>query len=188
MDPFMLYANTMDIQHVISLHGARFEEIPDEFDIQPRSIAYTQEATLPKLGKSVQHLKLWGTNCVTIESEIRGRPSFLMSAGLMVKGPLTRTFNISATLRSDSELWQGARGNRVLDSLKEKLHIRLLDAFGKRLNAEDDPIMRSISPRRDKLSESDRPLSIFLDYARDYPRSNIAEDLICNDFQEAAPR
>jgi phenylpropionate dioxygenase-like ring-hydroxylating dioxygenase large terminal subunit len=188
MDPFMLFSNTMDLQHLISLHGARFDTMPEQFDIQERTISYSQEMEMPKIGYSVQTVKLWGTNCITLESEIKGRPSFMMSPGLCIKGPITRTFNVSATLRSDSRL-RGAKATTDLrEKLKTKMHVRLLDAFGRKLNADDDPIFRGISPRLDNLSASDKALSIYFDYARSYPRSNVAEDLICNDYRAAAPR
>lgn len=188
MDSFMLFSNTMDLQHLISLHGAKFDTMPSEFDIQERSISYSQEMEMPRIGHSVQTVKLWGTNCITLESVVKGRPSFMMSPGLMVKGPITRTFNVSATLKSDSSLRDEEPANQLLEKLKIKFHIRMIDAFGKKLNADDDPIFRTISPRRDNLSVSDKALAIYFDYALNYPRSNVAEDLICNDYQAAAPR
>ncbi|MEQ8800632.1 MAG: hypothetical protein RLP45_01195 [Haliea sp.] len=46
----MLFSNTMDLQHLSSLHRAEFEKIPSESDIRERSISYTQEMRQPKLG------------------------------------------------------------------------------------------------------------------------------------------
>ncbi|MCC7411154.1 MAG: Rieske (2Fe-2S) protein [Gammaproteobacteria bacterium] len=184
MDPFMLYSNTMDLQHLISLHGAKFDTMPTEFDVGPRNISYTQDMTVPMLGRTTQQVKLHGTNCITLCSQVRGRPSFLMSAGLCLQGPRTRTFNISATLKRDAG--DGAL-SRSIERLKAWAHVRMLDAFGKKLNADDDPIFRTISPRIDSLSGSDLALRIYFDYIAKYPRSRVAEDLIRNDYLAAAP-
>jgi hypothetical protein len=183
MDPFVLYSNSMDLQHLVSLHGVKFESMPSEFDVREHSISYSQDMTAPKLGRSTQHVTLFGTNCIRLESEVNGRRSFLMSAGLCVEGPMTRTFNISATIKAGR---LGRPGGPV-EKLRTKLHVRLLDAFGKKLNAEDDPIFRSISPRLDNLSASDRALQIFFDYVKRYPRSHVAEDLIRNDYRSSCP-
>ena len=188
MDPFMLYSNSMDLQHLISLHDAQFDKLPEDFDIRDRSISYTQDMTMPRIGNSRQTVTLFGTNCITLCSEIKGRQTFMMSAGLAVIGPLTRTFNVAATLKTDSKLSDRQPANRHLDRVLNKLHIRMVDAFGKKLNEEDDPVFRSMSPRLDNLTSSDKALSIYFDYVRNYPRSNIAEDLICNDYIAGAPK
>ncbi len=187
MDSFVLFSNSMDLQHLISLHGARFNTMPTEFDVTERGIAYSQEMEVPRLGHATQRVKLSGTNCITIESEMRGRESFMMSTGLAVKGPITKTFNVSASLKSDSHLRENKRRSSVFEKLKIRLHVKMLDAFLKKLNSDDDPILRSISPRRDSLSASDTALAIYFDYAMRYPRSNVAQDLIRNDYREAAP-
>ncbi len=188
MDPFMLYSNTMDLQHLITLHEARFDSLPEEFDIRDRTISYTQGMTMPRIGYARQEVTLFGTNCVRLCSKIKGRQTFMMSAGLAVIGPLTKTFNMTATLKTESKLSDRQPSNRQLDRVLNRLHIRMVDAFGKKLNKEDDPVFRSISPRLDNLTSSDKALSIYFDYARNYPRSNIAEDLICNDYIAGAPK
>jgi phenylpropionate dioxygenase-like ring-hydroxylating dioxygenase large terminal subunit len=188
MDSFMLYSNTMDLQHLVSLHKVKFETWPEDIEVTDRTISYSQDMVAPKIGRAVQHVKLHGTNCITLCAEIKGRPTFMMSSGLNVKGPLTRTFNVTATTKSGSPHGKKAVGIPLLDKLAIKLHLKAVDAFGKKLNAEDDPIFRTISPRIDSLSPSDKCLQIYFKFARNYPRSNIAEDLICNDYHAAAPK
>lgn len=185
MDAYMLYSNTMDLQHLISLHGAQFDQMPSEFDITDHTISYTQEMTLPKLGKSAQTVTLHGTNCVSLASEINGRMTFMLSAGLSTEGPLTKTFNVSATLKRGSK-HSTKKGLPIVENLLIKLHLRMINAFGNKLNADDDPIFRTMSPRLDNLSSSDRALSIYFKFVQDYPRSNLAADLICNDYMAAA--
>lgn len=187
MDAFMLYSNTMDLQHLISLHGAEFDDPPTEFDIRERTISYTQEMTLPGLGHSSQTVTLHGTNCVSLASEINGRMTYMLSAGLTTEGPMTKTFNVSATLKRDSQ-YSAKRGLPIVENLLIKMHLRMINAFGNKLNADDDPVFRTISPRLDNLSASDRALRIYFDFARKYPRTNIAADLICNDYMAAAQR
>jgi phenylpropionate dioxygenase-like ring-hydroxylating dioxygenase large terminal subunit len=187
MDAYMLYSNTMDLQHLISLHGAEFDETPADFDITDHTISYTQEMTLPKLGRSVQTITLHGTNCVSLASEVNGRMTFMMSSGLSTEGPLTKTFNVSATLKRGSK-HATRKGIPIIENLLIKLHLRMINAFGNKLNADDDPIFRTMSPRLDNLSSSDRALSIFFRFVQNYPRTNLAADLICNDYMAAAQR
>ncbi|NIB38083.1 Rieske (2Fe-2S) protein [Pseudomaricurvus alkylphenolicus] len=177
MDPFMLYSNTMDLQHLISLHGAKFETTPDQFDIREHTIAYEQEMKLPGLGHSRQSVKLHGTNCISLSSEMMGRKTFMMSTGLAVKGPKTITFNISATPKST---------DKPGEEQMIQQHLKMCQDFGDQLNKEDEPIFQSVSPRLDNLSASDKALGLFFRYAMRYPRSNVAEDMICNDYIAAA--
>ncbi|MEQ9396574.1 Rieske 2Fe-2S domain-containing protein [Haliea sp.] len=188
MDPFMLFSNTMDLQHLISLHKAKFDSLPDKFEVGERTISYSQAMSMPKLGHSTQQVTCHGTNCITLVSEVKGRETFMMSAGLAIRGPLTKTFNVSATRRTEASTC-----GSVLSQMRERLairaHIKLVDAFGKRLNAEDDPIFRTMSPRMDRLAgNADKALKTYFDFATSYPRSTIAQDLICNDYRDGAQR
>jgi phenylpropionate dioxygenase-like ring-hydroxylating dioxygenase large terminal subunit len=178
MDPFMLYSNSLDLQHLISVHGIRFTETPKDFPIDSgRSISYTQKMVVPGLGESLQKVKLWGTNCIQLESDIANRPTFMMSAGLPVAGPVTRSFNVTATLK------QVAKAG---DEQMRDMHIKMVEQFGLQLNREDDPVMRTISPRLDNLTKSDHGLSVYFNFVRNYPRFSGATDMIRNDYRIAA--
>ncbi|MCG8443437.1 MAG: Rieske (2Fe-2S) protein, partial [Caulobacterales bacterium] len=157
IDPFVIYSNTMDLQHLISLHGIKFDKFPEHFDVQERSIAYEQEMILPGLGPSVQQVRLFGTNCIALSNELMGRPTYMMSAGLCVKGPKTLTFNVSATPKST--------GKPGEEQMIEQ-HLTMVSNFGRQLNEEDGPVMETISPRIDNMSASDRALKIYFEYAR----------------------
>lgn len=188
MDSFMLFSNSMDLQHLISLHQAKFEKYPEEVDIGERSLEYVQDMVLPRLGPTKQSVKLLGTNCIILSSKVMGRQTYMMATGLTVKGPMTKTFNISATIKAGSKLADKKSFSRFMDKILINYHLKMVDAFITQLNEEDDPILRTMSPRLDTLSASDKYLGIYFDYAKRYPRSNIAEDLICNDYINAAPK
>jgi nitrite reductase/ring-hydroxylating ferredoxin subunit len=178
MDPFMLFSNSLDLQHLISVHGIRFTDTPKEFPIEGgRTIAYVQKMVVPGLGDSVQNVKLWGTNCIQLESDIANRPTFMMAAGLAVAGPVTRTFNVTATLK---------RVDKAGDEQMRDMHIKMVEQFGLQLNREDDPVMRTISPRLDNLTKSDHGLSVYFNFVRNYPRFDGASDMIRNDYRIAA--
>jgi phenylpropionate dioxygenase-like ring-hydroxylating dioxygenase large terminal subunit len=178
MDPFMLYSNSLDLQHLISVHGIRFTETPKDFPIDGgRTISYIQKMVVPGLGESVQNVKLWGTNCIQLESDIANRPTFMMSAGLAVAGPLTRTFNVTATLK---------QVDKAGDEQMRDMHIKMVEQFGLQLNREDDPVMRTISPRLDNLTKSDHGLSVYFNFVRKYPRFEGASDMIRNDYRATA--
>jgi nitrite reductase/ring-hydroxylating ferredoxin subunit len=180
MDPFMLYSNTLDLQHLIAVHGMRFDTTPEEFPIDPetgRTIAYVQEMFAPGLGQMKQSVQLWGTNCITLTSDIMGRRTYMMSCGLAVKGPLTRTFNVTAVNAN-----RGVAGEEQMI----RQHIQMVENFGLQLNREDDPVMRTVSPRLDSLMAADKGLAVYFGFVRRYPRTDIASDMIQNDYREAA--
>jgi phenylpropionate dioxygenase-like ring-hydroxylating dioxygenase large terminal subunit len=179
MDPFMLYSNSLDLQHLISVHGIRFVKTPDSFPVVDRRISYVQDMVVPGLGESRQHVTLWGTNCIELQSNIANRATFMMSAGLAIAGPVTRTFNITATHKQD---------DKAGDAQMRDMHIKMVEQFGLQLNREDDPVMRTISPRLDNLTKSDRGLAAYFDFVRSYPRNETASDMIRNDYREAATR
>jgi nitrite reductase/ring-hydroxylating ferredoxin subunit len=177
MDSFMLYSNALDIQHLISVHGIKFKKKPDNFDTTGRTIAYEQHQVIPGIGETMQHVKLIGTNCIQISNKIMGRQTYMMSCGLLVRGPLTKTFNVTATPKST--------GKPGEDQMIVQ-HIKMVENFGLQLNAEDDPVMRTVSPRLDNLSASDNTLAMYFRFAKAYPRSNVAEDMIRNDYMDGA--
>lgn len=177
MDPFMLYSNALDFQHLISVHGARFNSIPESLPVVGRTIAYEQDMVMPGIGASRQSVTLWGTNGIVLTSNIMGRDTFMMSVGLAVAGPLTRTFNVTGTWKDS-----GAPG----DAQMIIQHLKMVEQFGLQLNREDDPVMRTVSPRLDNLTRSDRGIAAYFAFARDYPRSSVAADMIRNDYLLAA--
>lgn len=177
MDSFMLYSNALDFQHLISVHGARFNVIPQRLPIEGRTISYVQDMVMPGLGPTTQDVTLWGTNSIVLKSKIMGRDTFMMSAGLMVSGPLTRTFNVTATWKDS-----GAAG----DAQMIPQHLAMIEQFGLQLNREDDPVMRTVSPRIDNLTKSDLGIATYFDFARSYPRNSEASDMIRNDYRLAA--
>ncbi|MEQ9586795.1 MAG: Rieske (2Fe-2S) protein [Parvibaculaceae bacterium] len=176
-DPFVLYSNSMDIQHLISVHGIRYTQQPDEFQKDGRTISYWQEQVIPGLGETRQDVRLWGTNCITLQSKIGARPTLMMSAGLAVAGPVTRTFNVTATPRDTS---------KAGEDLMIEQHIKMVEQFGLQLNREDDPVLRSISIRIDNLTEADYALKVYFEHVRNYPRSTAATDSIRNDYKRRA--
>ncbi len=178
MDPFMLFSNAMDLQHLRSVHGIQFSSPPDDFEITPRTISYRQVMTTPGIGVQDQRVTLWGTNGITLISEIMGRQTYMMSVGLAVRGPMTRTFNVTAVNKPE----EGKAGDvQMIDR-----HIQMVEQFGLQLNREDDPVMRTVSPRLDNLTQADRSLAMYFNFARTYPRFDGATDMIRNDYRQAA--
>jgi hypothetical protein len=131
----------------------------------------------PGLGQMKQSVQLWGTNCITLTSDIMGRRTYMMSCGLAVKGPLTRTFNVTAVNAN-----RGVAGEEQMI----RQHIQMVENFGLQLNREDDPVMRTVSPRLDSLMAADKGLAVYFGFVRRYPRTDIASDMIQNDYREAA--
>ncbi|MEH2609655.1 Rieske 2Fe-2S domain-containing protein [Bradyrhizobium sp. AZCC 1693] len=169
VDPFVIFSNTMDIQHLRSVHGMTVDFDPDKVIITPYRIEYRAPIVVPGFGPMNQHVTLWGTNGITLVADINGRMLLQMSFGCALPGGRTANFTVTGTPKSKGEAGE--------DEAIEQL-IAMGQAFGRQLITEDTPIFERIRFSQDVLNASDRGLSIYLNHVRKYPRANPAGDLI----------
>jgi nitrite reductase/ring-hydroxylating ferredoxin subunit len=169
VDHFIPFSNSSDIQHLRAVHKIELDVAPEDIERWEGRMRYKQDMTVPGMPKMTQVVNIFGTNCLTFETIMMGRRVFQMSAGKAIPGNRTIASMMSATPKST-----GAPGEAemVQAILQQGM------AFGRQLFAEDDPIMRRIRFRQDTLTQTDRMLMSFLKYVREYPRTDIACDMI----------
>ena len=168
-EPYMLLANSMDFQHLSVVHGMVIRTDAKDMVMTDHTIEYDLDADVPDMGAMNQHIKVFGTNCITLSANNMGRDMFMMSCAVPEAGPKVRNYNVNATPKGSGAPEEQAQIQGMLKGAEE---------FGMRLIEEDTPIVDTMGFRPDRLTESDHALSMWFKYVRDYPRANPASDLI----------
>jgi phenylpropionate dioxygenase-like ring-hydroxylating dioxygenase large terminal subunit len=169
VDHFVPFSNSSDIQHLKAVHKIDLRVNPEAVDVTAHGMTYDQEMNIPGMGEMTQRVRIFGTNCLYFLARFAGRQVYQMSAGKPLPGNRTLASMIIATPKST-----GAPG-------EEELVRGVLEQgmkFGRQLFEEDDIVLQNIRFRQDNLTGSDRMLNIYFNYVRNYPRSDIACDLI----------
>lgn len=167
LDHFVPFSNSSDIQHLKAVHKIDLRVDPDAVQVSPHGITYDQEMNIPGMGEMTQRVRIFGTNCLYFLANFGGRQVYQMSAGKPLPGNNTLASMIIATPKGAPEEAQAIQA--VLEQGM---------AFGRQLFEEDDIVLQKIHFRHDLLSASDRMLKIYLDYVSNYPRSDVACDMI----------
>jgi phenylpropionate dioxygenase-like ring-hydroxylating dioxygenase large terminal subunit len=169
-EPYMLLSNSMDFQHLEVVHGMTIHDDALNMNVTTHNIEYALDADVPGMGSLRQHIKVFGTNCITISTNNMGRDMFMMSCAVPEPGGKCRNYNVNATPKGTGDPEEQAAIDGMLKAAEE---------FGLRLIEEDTPIVDTMSFRPDVLTSSDRALHIWFEHVRKYPRANPAGDLIC---------
>jgi phenylpropionate dioxygenase-like ring-hydroxylating dioxygenase large terminal subunit len=165
VDPWMLLTNSVDFQHLRVLHGLRIECDPKTIAFRGHSVEYDVVFEDPNLGVFEQHVKVFGTNTITLSGKMAGADLLTMFSGVPLPGGRTRGWVVTATSGDASEAEVAAR-------------LAACEAFFLGLIAEDDPIMETIRFREDTLLAADQALARFLAYVRGYPRAHPSAEFI----------
>ena len=165
VDPWMLLTNSVDFQHLRVLHGLRIDCDPGTIAFRDHSVEYDVVFEDPNLGVFEQHVKVFGTNTITLSGRMAGADLLTLFSGVPLPGGHTRGWVVTATRGDGDEAAVAAR-------------LAAGEAFFLGLIAEDNPIMQTIHFREDVLLPADRALSRFLAYVRGYPRAHPSADFI----------
>jgi nitrite reductase/ring-hydroxylating ferredoxin subunit len=164
-DPWVVCANTPDIQHIKVLHGVHIEEADSAIEVRwtDHSMLYGIHGIHQQGQPLSLEVGIYGTSFFSQYGEIAGRWLGVMAPmGIPRPGHTQMYFVIAAHKGNGSE---------------EEVEAALAHAcFGLELErkvvAEDYSILRRIRYRQGALTRSDRVLGCFLDYVRRFPRSH----------------
>lgn len=168
VDPWVLCCNTPDMQHIKALHGVTFDqEDPDE-DIEwtAHSMLYDFKGRHAN-GEPIEYrIGIYGTSIFYQSSIFDGRWfGFLAPFGLPRPGQAT-TYMIVVAHKSDS------------DTASTEAFLQFAMQLEKKVVGEDVPIMQTIHFQPGTLTKSDKALSKFFQYLRDYPRAHPSAEFI----------
>jgi phenylpropionate dioxygenase-like ring-hydroxylating dioxygenase large terminal subunit len=165
VDPWMLLTNSVDFQHLRVLHGLRIDCDPRTIAFRNHSVEYDVVFEDPNIGVFEQHVKVFGTNTITLTGKMAGADMLTMFSGLPLPSRNTRGWVVT-----------GTRGDA--DQAEVAARLAAGEAFFLGLIAEDNPIMETIRFREDVLLSADQALARFLKYVRGYPRAHPSADFI----------
>jgi nitrite reductase/ring-hydroxylating ferredoxin subunit len=167
VDPWVLCANTPDIQHIRSLHGISFERDPAEAIEWTESSMFYEFRGRHAHGERIEYrVGIVGTSIFYQSGTIDGRWFGFLAPFAIPKPGFTRTYLVLAARREEGD---AASTEAFLDAVTE---------LEKNVVGEDAPIMATIRYRQGTLTRSDRALSRFLQYVRDFPRAHPSADFI----------
>ena len=168
VDPWVLCCNTPDIQHIKALHGITFDQNDPDEDIEwtRHSMLYDFRGKHTNGERIEYRVGIFGTSLFYQSSVFEGRWfGFLAPFGLPRPGQ-SKTFMVVVARNTDGD---AASTNKFLQFAMD---------LEKKVVGEDVPIMRTIHFRPGTLTKSDKALSRFFQYLRDYPRAHPAADFI----------
>lgn len=160
--PWVFIANSQDFQHVRVVHKATMEKDPEVVG-EGMIFEYHNDIGEPMLGPVHQHFKLFGTNCLAFEQ--RGESVIIVT--LYAATPTTGGtvgYVVTATPRiPDVDL------EAILDRG---------EAFGHRIQAEDNPILETMRFKPDLPIGADKHVMRWIHRAEQFPAANPAEPYI----------
>jgi nitrite reductase/ring-hydroxylating ferredoxin subunit len=167
VDPFILLTNAFDIQHLRSVHGLILED-PKEVVQDEYGFDYDTTFEMPGMGQFEQHIRVVGTNTTLLSGTMAGSPVFSMWSGRATKSGETVGFLVSGTLKLPSQDEATLEQSQAIIQTNLGFQINLIE--------DDRPIMTTIRFREGFMSASDRFISRFLKYVRQFPKADPAQD------------
>ena len=168
VDPWVLCCNTPDMQHIKALHGITFDQDDPDEDIEwtDHSMLYDFKGRHVN-GEPIEYrVGIFGTSIFYQSSVFDGRWfGFLAPFGLPRPGQ-TKTYMIIVARKSDS------------DAASTEAFLQFAMDLEKKVVGEDVPIMYTIHFQPGTLTGSDKALSTFFQYLRDYPRAHPSAEFI----------
>jgi hypothetical protein len=174
VDPWVIIAQTPDLNHTQFLHGPEFAP---EFDIPEMTFTdhsghYSVDEDLYFDASGVfkeLHANIFGTNIVQLETIINDMWTG-GTASLVALGPDScECYGINAVKKADVPEQTPEACQQVLDGLK---------AMNMQVMSEDQSVYQNIRFVQGTLLEVDRELARYFDYLRDYPRANPGREFI----------
>lgn len=171
-DPWTFMCNTLDYNHLRSVHGIHFDAEDPIGEIQwtDHSVVYPLKGTFQPSGDRIDYkVGIFGTNIFWQTGTIEGRWfGFLFPLGLHRPGTHRSYFIIAS---------------RKVDGGEDEPETRAFLDFALNLEREvvsqDMQILNSIRYTRGHFTHSDRALALFIDHLNRFPRAHPGSEFIC---------
>ncbi|MYW93811.1 Rieske (2Fe-2S) protein [Amycolatopsis rubida] len=167
VDPWVVMANTPDLQHLKAVHGFVFDDRdpdPDDFAWDERSFRYFLKGRLPSGDRIDAEVGIVGTNVFRQQGLFRDRWfGFLMAFTIPRRGTTSSFMIFFADPADDATTGIGA--GSFIDSLLD-METHVIDG--------DRAILRNVHFQVGTMTRTDRALIRFLHFVRDYPRDHPA--------------
>lgn len=163
-DPFLAALNVLDVQHLRSVHDLDVNDI----ELVADGVSFHVDMRIGSASKGLpeltRHAHIIGTNAVVYSNTSTGIDA--LSAATPYGPGHSRLYMVTAGLRSAFEPAE------IIHKVNERERISQVAL------AEDLPILDHIRFRADRLTKSDRPIGMFLQFVQGHPRSHHSCDRI----------
>ena len=168
VDPWVLSCNTPDMQHIKALHGITFEqEDPhDQVEWTDYSMLYDFRGYHACDEPIEYRVGIYGTNIFYQSGTINGRWFGCLTPFGLPRPGRTQVFAVIAVRRNEG------------DEQSTRDFLRSVTELEMKVVSEDMPVISTIHFRPGTLTRSDRTLSRFFQYLRDYPRCHPSAEFI----------
>jgi phenylpropionate dioxygenase-like ring-hydroxylating dioxygenase large terminal subunit len=171
VDPWIVCANTLDQNHIITLHHISPDGLPgvEEIRWNPYDVTYEFTARHWQNEEAKYSVGIYGTSFFYQSSTFDGRWFGILAPMGMPRPGVTEPYFVLAVQKGDGSP----------QALKEAEAIRdyALDVE-RRFVWQDNSVLTVMHFRQGTLTRSDRPLAKFLDHIRDYPRAHPSADFL----------
>ncbi|MBP2401171.1 hypothetical protein [Streptomyces syringium] len=164
VEPWLVQAHTMDLQHLSLPHDFTLDEDPnDSVRVGPYSVGFDLRARLRGGPHFDVRVDIHGTNIFWQTGTLDGR-WFFWIAPLAIPGPgRSRATFVYGARREDGE------DTAATEAFLDRARTAMMALFD-----DDTPVLGTIRFRPGLLTHSDRTLARYLEYVRKYPRDNPA--------------
>ncbi|MBP2401170.1 hypothetical protein [Streptomyces syringium] len=169
VDPWLIAAQTMDVQHFLLQHGFTFgdpNDPNDEVTATGYSMGYPLRFDTPDGSRLDLRVDIHGTNIFRQTGTLDGRWFCWLTALRPVRPGVSRPYFVLGARRAGAD---AAADEAFLDRAAGVMAGML---------ADDAPVLLTLRFRPGLLTRSDRALARYLEYVRKYPRDNPARDHI----------
>lgn len=156
--PWVSTSNGVDFQHLRTLHNLP-TGAPDTIEVSDYAIEYRVEAA-----RYLQHGRITGTNVFAQHLRRDGIDSFMLFCGAPIDAHSSRGFFAVGVEKS---------GDSPGDRHRVAAELAGVRGFVERLTAEDDPVLNTMRFKPGVLVGSDRHLSRFFKYVREFPTAAV---------------
>ncbi|MCX6465087.1 MAG: Rieske 2Fe-2S domain-containing protein [Pseudonocardiales bacterium] len=162
VDPYVIFSNSLDLQHLTIVHELRLVEPVRGFDRDAASIGYRALLTSDDFGDMDQYVKITGTNIFTMDGVLGGARFRALAAGTPTVPGHTKNYSVVFAPRDAGT--------------PEEVENMLIgmEQFTVFLTEGDQPVLQNIHFREDTLlSGPDQALMMYLRHVREFPREEL---------------
>ncbi len=171
VDPWVVMTNSLDFQHLVSLHHLQYEKVDPERDIQwsDHCAQYRKKSEFWNGESFNSHLAIYGNNCLYLSAELDERWFGLFGAQVIPSPGWTDMYFVVVADKGDGS-----------PQAVEDAHAWAEDMMDMetKFYMQDVPVLRSIHFQPGLLTKIDAALARHIDYLHSQPRAHPAADFM----------
>ena len=173
VDPWIVCANTPDWQHIRIVHHVDFDTSDMykriKFTKHSMEYSFSGRMELEKNEEVNYNVGIYGTSMFMLHGTRNGQWFAVLTAFGLLRPGLTQNYFSIGVKKGDGS----AQSNAFIAFMHDAIF-----KMGRRMVAEDRPILHNLKYTPGAMTKSDQALARFLDLVRAFPRSHHSADFI----------